>query len=97
MLCMSLDMDIDFFMIEMEGPVAMPPTGHARPADRKACHCVRAGALVILEKVGMTSRERRSLFPASFQRKGDGADGRRPRDRERWARKFAKYRAKSKP
>jgi hypothetical protein len=93
--CQVLAKDLEFFAVEMEGPIAMPPIGYAGPAEGKAWHRVRADSLLILEGAGMTGRERRSLFPVSFQRKGDAADERRAVDRERKARKQAKMRKKS--
>jgi len=94
--CAALEQELEFFLAEIEGPIAIEPTGHSGVADNKAWHRVRGEGLVMLEEAGVKPAERRALFPGTRPGKQDDPSEQRQREREYQARRRAKKRRKSK-
>ncbi len=95
MRCVSLEADIEFFRSEIQGPVAIPPAGHAGPADNKAWHRVKGAAVLALKEAGVTASERRALFPGTHLEPLDAVSKRRKKESQRQAAKRAKSRRTS--
>ena len=94
--CALLEQEIEFFVAEIEGPIAMEPTGHRGVADNKAWHRIRGEAQLELKEAGLNAADRRALFPPSHPEKDDLEAKQRRREREYRTRKRAKKRRNSK-
>ena len=93
--CAVLEQEIEFFVAEIQGPIAMEPTGHRGAADNKAWHRIRGEAQLALKEAGVNAADRRALFPVSHPDKDDFDAKQRRREREYKARKRAKKRRDS--
>lgn len=94
--CAVLEHEIEFFVAEIQGPIAIEPTGHRGAADNRAWHRIRGEAQLALTEAGVTAADRRALFPISHPGKDDFEAKQRRREREYKVRKRAKKRRDSK-
>lgn len=92
--CAALERELDFFVAELQGPLAMRGTGHAGPPDNKSWHRVSGDAVLRLKEEGVKAAERRALLPGWRPEARDPDAKRRQRERESKAARRAKKRRK---
>ena len=90
--CDALEADLEFFVTEIEGPVAAASIGHPGSPDSKAWFRVQSNAKLWLREADAPSALSLKLFPSSRPRGADPEALRRKKDANRKAVKRAKKR-----
>ena len=93
--CEALEADLEFFVTEIEGPVAAASIGHAGSPDSKAWFRVQSAAKLLLKEAGARSGLLIQLFPSPRRRGTDPEALGRRKDADRKAVKRAKKRMSS--
>ena len=92
--CAALEMELNYVVAELKGPLAMRGIGHVGPTDGKAWHRVAGDSVLRLKDADVNAAERRALLPGYHPEARDPDAKRRRREREYKAAERAKRRRK---